>query len=385
MGYIPTNWKDHVLSDNRYVIKQNSDGTVSITPAGKVVQQGTSMSAENFNHMEEGIKAAAETLDDLKCSVAINRSSIGLQKKNLLKPVSGSQINKTEQGVTGHLNDDGSVSFSGVLTAVAWFGLSSYHNTLPPGKYILTGCLSGGGNTTHSTYVRNRANNATLATDYGTGAAFTLTQTTNIDFVIKLTEKREYGENDIFYPMIRSAEIADDSYEQYKSALQEQIDVLSESATKVSHGYSTSNTNYQLLLGTASTSTVNESPVKNSNFTANPSTGVLTAKYFHTLASGTLLADSTTDENSLTVTNAEIAKYSQVYMAASWTEKETVNFCDVIPISAIVAGAVFTKQIYTGTRIYTYTVTCTSAGVFTLTQSNSTGAAGTLRLKLYVI
>ena len=113
--------------------------------------------------------------------------------------------------------------------------------------------------------------------------------------------------------------------------------------------------------------------------------GTVSAKYFKQSQSGTLLAESSTDENSLTVTNAEIAKYSQVYMAASWTERETVNFCDVIPISAIAAGAVFTKQVYTGTRIYTYTVTCTSAGVFTLTQTNSTGTAGTLRLKLYVI
>ena len=113
--------------------------------------------------------------------------------------------------------------------------------------------------------------------------------------------------------------------------------------------------------------------------------GTVSAKYFKQSQSGMLLTESSTDENSLTVTNAEIVKYSQVYMAASWTERETVNFCDVIPISAIVAGAVFTKQIYTGTRIYTYTVTCTSAGVFTLTQTNSTGTAGTLRLKLYVI
>ena len=113
--------------------------------------------------------------------------------------------------------------------------------------------------------------------------------------------------------------------------------------------------------------------------------GTVSAKYFKQSQSGTLLAENSTNENSLTVTNAEIAKYSQVYMAASWTQQETVNFCDVIPISAIVAGAVFTKQIYTGTRIYTYTVTCTSAGVFTLTQSNSTGTTGTLRLKLYVI
>ena len=113
--------------------------------------------------------------------------------------------------------------------------------------------------------------------------------------------------------------------------------------------------------------------------------GTVSAKYFKQSQSGTLLAENSTNENSLTVTNAEIVKYSQVYMAASWTQQETVNFCDVIPISAIVAGAVFTKQIYTGTRIYTYTVTCTSAGVFTLTQSNSTGTQGTLRLKLYVI
>lgn len=113
--------------------------------------------------------------------------------------------------------------------------------------------------------------------------------------------------------------------------------------------------------------------------------GTVSAKYFKQSQSGTLLAENSTSKNSLTVTNAEIAKYSLLYMAASWTEREAVNFCDVIPISAIVAGAVFTKQVYTGTRIYTYTVTCTSAGVFTLTQTNSTGAAGTLRLKLYVI
>ena len=113
--------------------------------------------------------------------------------------------------------------------------------------------------------------------------------------------------------------------------------------------------------------------------------GTVSAKYFKQSQSGTLLAENSTSENSLTVTNAEIVKYSLLYMAASWTQQETVNFCDVIPISAIAAGAVFTKQVYTGTRIYTYTVTCTSAGVFTLTQSNSTGTAGTLRLKLYVI
>lgn len=154
----------------------------------------------------------------------------------------------------------------------------------------------------------------------------------------------------------------------------------------VSQTNAADNANYRLLLSFTGDNVQERAPTKKSgNFTANPSTGVLSAKYFKQSQSGTLLAENSTNENSLTVTNAEIAKYSQVYMAASWTQQETVNFCDVIPISAIVAGAVFTKQVYTGTRIYTYTVTCTSAGVFTLTQTNSTGTAGTLRLKLYVI
>ena len=73
-------------------------------------------------------------------------------------------------------------------------------------------------------------------------------------------------------------------------------------------------------------------------------TGDLIVPHIKQSQSGTLLAESSTDENSLTVTNAEIAKYSLLYMAASWTQQETVNFCDVIPISAIVAGAVFTKD-----------------------------------------
>lgn len=55
MAYEPTVWKNHILSSNTYNISENSDGTVNISPAGEVVQQGTKMSAENFNHMEQGI------------------------------------------------------------------------------------------------------------------------------------------------------------------------------------------------------------------------------------------------------------------------------------------------------------------------------------------
>ena len=69
MSYVKTNWKDHVLSNNNYTLKNNTDGTYSINPAGEIVQQGTPMSADNFNHLEQGVydadKNAADALSKI--------------------------------------------------------------------------------------------------------------------------------------------------------------------------------------------------------------------------------------------------------------------------------------------------------------------------------
>ena len=62
MSYKILVWKDHAVTPgNTYTVTENSDGTITLTPAGKVVQQGTNMSAVNFNNMEMGIFAANMT------------------------------------------------------------------------------------------------------------------------------------------------------------------------------------------------------------------------------------------------------------------------------------------------------------------------------------
>jgi hypothetical protein len=49
-------WLDHAVTPERtYKMVQNNDGTVTLTPAGTVVQQGTNMSAANFNNIEMGM------------------------------------------------------------------------------------------------------------------------------------------------------------------------------------------------------------------------------------------------------------------------------------------------------------------------------------------
>ena len=54
--YKALTWKDHFTEPrNAYNMKQNSDGSVTLSSAGEVIQQGTPMNAKNFNNMEHGI------------------------------------------------------------------------------------------------------------------------------------------------------------------------------------------------------------------------------------------------------------------------------------------------------------------------------------------
>lgn len=62
MAYHVQIWKDHAVAPaNTYTVVENGDGTITLVPAGKVIQQGTNMSAVNFNNMETGIFAANAT------------------------------------------------------------------------------------------------------------------------------------------------------------------------------------------------------------------------------------------------------------------------------------------------------------------------------------
>ena len=60
--YNRTTWIDHAVTPpNTVKIKDNDNGTFTLTEAGEVIQQGTNMSATNFNNMETGIAAGYMT------------------------------------------------------------------------------------------------------------------------------------------------------------------------------------------------------------------------------------------------------------------------------------------------------------------------------------
>ena len=65
--YANLQWLDHAITpDKTFTMTDNGDGTYTLEPYGTVVQQGTNMSATNFNNMELGI-----TDHDLGLQIAI--------------------------------------------------------------------------------------------------------------------------------------------------------------------------------------------------------------------------------------------------------------------------------------------------------------------------
>ena len=130
-------------------------------------------------------------------------------RKNLLQ---NTVTSTTVNGVAFTANSDGSVTCNGTAnggTALFWVPAI----TLPAGQYSINGCPAGG--TENTTYkILILANNAWLTNDKGSGANFTLTETSTVS--VRIAIYNGYTCNNLtFYPMIRKADIEDDTYEPY--------------------------------------------------------------------------------------------------------------------------------------------------------------------------
>ena len=151
--------------------------------------------------------------------ISINRTTLGVQCKNLLKNETG---NTTMGGVTFTHNSDGSVTLNGTSDGQHFYTLMSkdFENILGK-KCILTGCPANGSNNTFGIYIRVGTNDYIY--DSGAGVTFT----TDSIFWINIVIRGGVTFNNVtFYPMLRYADITDDTYEPYQPSVQEQIAAL---------------------------------------------------------------------------------------------------------------------------------------------------------------
>lgn len=217
--------EEQIAEAFRRAVNDMTDEQIIALIAEKVdKQEGFSlMSAEEHTKL-----STLENYDDTeaKSEIALNRSTLGYQRKNLLK---NTAVSKTQNGITFTVNADGSVPLNG--TATAGVTLSVGQTEVEKGRiYAISGCPEGGAALTYRLDTRYYKNGMITtiesALDIGEGTAVTLPEDAD-DCRLLVYIRIGDGTNVdglTFYPMLRYAEITDDTYEPYKDDLQTQID-----------------------------------------------------------------------------------------------------------------------------------------------------------------
>lgn len=162
--------------------------------------------------------------EETKERAALNRSTLGYQRKNLLKNIGTTD---TKNGVTFTKNSDGSIAVTGTASGTnATFRIANDFY-LEPGRYILSGCPQGGSGAGYRIQM-SHLDYSFFGRDEGHGFVFEVTESAH--FIISIIIQNGMSVSDLtFYPMIRFAEITDDTYEPYKSSVEDQIEAICES------------------------------------------------------------------------------------------------------------------------------------------------------------
>lgn len=182
-----------------------------------------SFTKETFTHFWSKITGL---VGGVKNDVAINNSSIGMSKKNLLNNTATTKV--TPEGVTFTVNNDKSITLSGTCTASTGIFLDIIYleaNT----KYIINSNTS-----TAITFQFYEEDMTTYIENirFSQSSEFSVTESKRYALKLCASASTTY-DNITVYPMIRYADITDNTYEPYVDDLQTQIDDIKENyATK---------------------------------------------------------------------------------------------------------------------------------------------------------
>lgn len=177
--------------------------------------------ATNLQKQIDEVKDMATTANE---NIALNKQTLGYSKKNLLKTVAGTS---TSSGVTITVNDDGSVIANGTATADVWKTLNGDFVFEANKKYIASGATGG----SDETYFFSTG--TIIDRVYNDEKIQTIRSTDTVKKIQIAIRKGYTAENLTFYPMIRSADIADGTYEPYVDDVQTQLNGKADS----SHGH----------------------------------------------------------------------------------------------------------------------------------------------------
>jgi len=151
-------------------------------------------------------EAAARQAADAELHDAVGAVAALGAKNNLL--ITNSNGTLIVNGITFTKNADQTITATGTATANADYPLNSALTLIIGQQYILSGCPSGGG--ADSFFLRQLSG----AIDYGDGATFTA-ESSSANFFIRIRNGYTIQGSLTFKPMLRPAEITDDTFVPY--------------------------------------------------------------------------------------------------------------------------------------------------------------------------
>lgn len=173
---------------------------------------------------ESAFATLALKVDDIASEAALVNQTLGYSKKNLI-PYPYDEKTHTENGITYTDNGDGTITANGTSTEQSYFVLC-VREMLKPGEYVITSGLE----RIDSYYVYgvklDKITGQAAGELYRWGEKFTITAEDAINnnlFVAIFIAKGVTAVNLTFKPMLRRAEILDNTWEPYRLSVAETI------------------------------------------------------------------------------------------------------------------------------------------------------------------
>lgn len=215
-----TDAANYASSAETSALTATSKATTATQSATKAAQAATqaqtsaeaaTISEQNAKTSEENAKKYAENVSDRMSDIALNKQTLGYNKKNLFKV---GTVTSTSSGITYTVNADKSITANGTATADSGKSLGTFIPT-PNMEYIFTANekVPTDGLWNNACYIKGID-----ASDvwFGDSTGKNFIPKTNNPITCHIYIKKGTTVNNLtFYPMIRSADITDAAYEPY--------------------------------------------------------------------------------------------------------------------------------------------------------------------------
>lgn len=159
-----------------------------------------------------------ERLIKNKSDIAVNKTTLGYQCKNLLKNIA---TTTTVRGVTFTVNDDKSITANGTASADGIYFAIGTAKVIANNRYILNGGPKGGTGSTYGLYTEDYG----VVHNFGDDNVYIPNSTGEAIFRIFIRPNISIS-NVTFYPMLRYLDVIDDTYEPYVEDINTRLNAL---------------------------------------------------------------------------------------------------------------------------------------------------------------